>query len=164
MRNSAFYTRYAATKAAVCRRLPGRTVGREPLIQDWQVPWERGLELTELALDNVDLERRPWAAVPIRTPVSPTLYPIEADTLYFNLGSYTQVKRQPDRGAYYATRLLDEKCFELNGIKMLYSSTFLPKDRFDVIYNGAGYSRLKAKYDPDLRARTLFAKATPEIE
>lgn len=160
MRNTGFYTRYAATKAAVCRRLPGRTERREPLIQDWQVPWELGLELTELALDNVDLEDRPWAAVPIRTPASPTLYPIEADTLYFNLGCYAQVKRQPDHGDYYATRLLDEKCFELDGIKMLYSSTFLPNDRFDAIYNGAEYARLKAKYDPDLRVRTLYEKAT----
>lgn len=39
------------------------------------------------------------------------------------------------------------------------SGTFLPKERFDAIYNGAAYARLKAKYDPDLRACTLCAKA-----
>lgn len=160
MRNSGFYTRYAAAKAAVCRRLPGYMDTTEPLIQDWQVPWEQGLELTGLALGNIDLEDRPWAAVPICTPTSPTLYPIKAGTLYFNLGCYTQVRRNPDRGDFYATRLLDDKCFELDGIKMLYSSTFLPKDRFDAIYNGAEYARLKAKYDPDLKVRTLYEKAT----
>jgi len=81
MRNSGFYTRYAATKAAICNRLPGYHATTEPLIRDWQVPWERGGQLADFALDTVDLECRPWAAVPIRTPVSPTLYPIQSDTL-----------------------------------------------------------------------------------
>lgn len=160
MRNSGFYTRYAATKTAICNRLPGYQATTEPLIQDWQVPWERGGQLADFALGTVDLEGRPWAAVPIRTPVSPTLYPIQSDTLYFNLGCYTQVRRQPERGDFYATRLLDDKCFELGGIKMLYSSTFLPRDRFDAVYKGVEYARLKEKYDPELRAGTLFDKVT----
>ena len=131
----------------------------EPLIQDWQVPWEHGKTLVEFALREVELGGRPWAAVPIRTPGSPILYPIKPNTLYFNLGSYCQVDRQPEKGDYYYTKILDRKCFELGGIKMLYSSSFLSRQEFDEIYNGTEYAKLKTKYDPGQSARSLYEKA-----
>lgn len=163
-RNSGFYTKYAHVKQKSLGLLRwGYEARTEPLIQDWQVPWERGPDLIEFALDQVDLEGRPWAAVPIRTPSSPTLYPIEPDTLYFNLGSYTQVRRMPDKGDFYYTKIMDRKCFELGGIKMLYSSSFLSREEFDRIYNGAEYARLKAKYDPGQNAYSLYDKAVGNL-
>ena len=60
---------------------------------------------------------------------------------------------------FYYTRILDRKCFEFGGIKMLYSSTFLDRDEFDRLYNGIGYAALKRKYDPNGRAPNLFEKA-----
>ena len=36
---------------------------------------------------------------------------------------------------------MDRKCFDLGGIKMLYSSSFLIEPEFDLLYNGAGYRR-----------------------
>ena len=160
-RNSSFYTKYSQAKESSFKTLlrRQRPKATEPLIQDWQVPWEQGKALLDFALQEVDLEGRPWAAVPIRTPSSPTLYPIQPDVLYFNLGCYTQVHRRPDQEDYYNTKILDRKCFELDGIKMLYSSTFLPKEEFDKIYNGQEYSRLKKKYDPDQNAYSLYDKA-----
>lgn len=159
-RNSRFYTKYAQFKQNSLELLPWHSEEQtEPLIQDWQVPWERATELIDFALDNVDLEGRPWAVVPIRTPSSPTLYPIQSDTLYFNLGSYTHVKRVPDREAYYLTRIMDRKCFELGGIKMLYSSSFLSKEDFGRIYNGGAYATLKERYDPTRNAYELYDKA-----
>jgi len=160
-RNSSFYTKYSQAKEASFKNLlrHDRTKKTEPLIQDWQVPWPEGKALLDFALQEVDLGGRPWAAVPIRTPSSPTLYPIKSDVLYFNLGCYTQVHRRPDKEDFYSTKILDRKCFELGGIKMLYSSTFLSKEEFNGIYNGEEYARLKSKYDPKQNAYGLYDKA-----
>ena len=38
-----------------------------------------------------------WAAVPIRALRQPTLYPVTPGELYFNLGSYCQVRRPAGR-------------------------------------------------------------------
>jgi hypothetical protein len=34
----------------------------------------------------------------------------------------------------------------------------MTEEQFDARYNGAAYRELKAKYDPEGRARTLYAK------
>lgn len=158
-RNSSFYTKYSATKNRLLDAIRGpRDTGVEPLIQDWEVPWQHGAELIDFCIENVDLNGLPWAAVPIRTPRQPTLYPIGADELYFNLGCYCQVRRPEGKEPYHYTRIMDRKCFGLDGIKMLYSSTFLDEAEFDARFNGAAYGPLKRKYDPDGKAPTLFAK------
>jgi FAD/FMN-containing dehydrogenase len=159
-RNSGFYVRYCQWQDAWQRLLPRQSKqDKEPLIQDWEVPWEQGKALLEYALANINLGGRPWIAVPIKTPVSPTLYPIEANKLYFNLGCYCQVQKVPEQEDYYYTKILDRKCFELGGIKMLYSSSFMSRAEFDRLYNGAAYAALKKKYDPGQRAYTLYEKA-----
>jgi FAD/FMN-containing dehydrogenase len=159
MRNSGFYKRYVDAKTRLLGRLaPGRVDAEEPLIQDWEVPWEHAAELTRFALREVDLGGKPWIVTAIRTPASPTLYPIRPDTLYYNLGCYCQVRKPAGRDAYHYTRIMDRKCFDLGGIKMLYSSTFLSKAEFGRLYNGAGYEQLKARYDPAGRQRGLFEK------
>jgi FAD/FMN-containing dehydrogenase len=157
-RNSSFYTRHVARKAKIRAALGLMPLDTEPLIQDWEVPWENAGELVRTCLAEVDLGGHPWAALPIKTPRQPTLYPIEPDKLYFNLGSYCQVKRAAGKPPYHYTQLLDDRCFELGGIKMLYSSTFLDKDEFDRRFNGEAYAALKAKYDPEGNAPTLFDK------
>lgn len=158
-RNSAFYTHYVAWKDRLAQKLPGaREPDTEPLIQDWEVPWEHAEELLEFALREVRLDGRPWAAVPIRTPRQPTLYPIRPNTLYFNLGCYLQVRKPEGKPPYYYTKILDEKTFALGGIKMLYSSSFMTEEEFDARYNGEAYRELKAKYDPQGRAKTLYQK------
>jgi FAD/FMN-containing dehydrogenase len=158
-RNSGFYTRYAAWKTRMRRKIPALApAATEPLIQDWEVPWDAAGELIEFCLTRVRLEGRPWAAVPIRTPRMPTLYPIAPNELYFNLGCYCQVRRPPGREPYHYSKILDRKCFDLGGIKMLYSSTFLDPAEFDARFNGEAYRKLKAKYDPGGRAPTLYDK------
>jgi FAD/FMN-containing dehydrogenase len=157
-RNSAFYTKYVAAKRKALASLGIRDDRTEPLIQDWEVPWRHGAELIRFAIDNVDLGGRPWAAVPILAPRQPTLYPITPNELYFNLGCYCQVQRPDGMAPYHYTKILDDKCFELGGIKMLYSSTFLSETAFDALYNGGAYKKLKAKYDPAGNAQTLYKK------
>jgi FAD/FMN-containing dehydrogenase len=159
-RNSSFYTRHVARKARIRAALGLKPVGTEPLIQDWEVPWDHAEQLIRTCLDGIDLGGLPWAALPIKTPRRPTLYPIEPNEVYFNLGCYCQVQRPAGKQPYYYTRLMDDKCFELGGIKMLYSSTFLNKGEFDRRFNGEAYAALKAKYDPDGNAPTLFDKVS----
>ncbi|MGH8620816.1 MAG: FAD-binding oxidoreductase [Burkholderiales bacterium] len=158
MRNSGFYKRYTQLKHRLLGVLPQRAPDEEPLIQDWEVPWEHAEELVRCALDHVDLGGKPWIATPIRALSSSTLYPVRPGTLYFNLGCYCYVKKSPGRADFFHTRLLDRKCFDLGGIKMLYSSTFLDEPEFDRIYNGAVYRALKRKYDPYGALGTLYQK------
>jgi FAD/FMN-containing dehydrogenase len=159
LRNSGFYTRYTRWKRRLVQRLPWSVADDvEPLIQDWEVPWERAEELIEFAARETDLGGKPWVVTPIRTPAKPTLYPVEANRLYLNLGCYCRVKKVPGKADYWHTRILDDKCFALGGIKMLYSSTLLTAEQFWARYNGDAYRALKQRYDPDGRAQDLYAK------
>jgi FAD/FMN-containing dehydrogenase len=154
-RGSSFYTKYVA----VMSRLRGdRDTDSEPLIQDWEVPWENAEEMIRFALENVDLGNRPWEAVPVRSAGGATLYPIKPGALYFNLGSYCRVQRPAGMPPYHWTRVIDQHCFELGGIKMLYSSTFTDRQKFDDLYNGEAYRTLRAKYDPAGCASDLYEK------
>jgi FAD/FMN-containing dehydrogenase len=158
-RNSSFYTKYVGRKERFRKWLPGaKPPTTEPLIQDWEVPWKNGAELIDFCLREVDLQGRPWAAVPIFTRQTPTIYPIEANRLYFNLGCYCQVEKPEGKGDYYYTRIMDDKCFELGGIKMLYSSTLLDREEFDRRFNGDEYAELKRKYDAGGDAEWLYDK------
>jgi FAD/FMN-containing dehydrogenase len=157
-RNSAFYTKYVATKNKLLGSIGIHDNTLEPLIQDWEVPWASAEELIRFCLAEVKLEGRPWAVVPIVAPRQPTLYPIKPNELYFNLGCYLQVRRAEGKPPYHYTKILDRKCFELGGIKMLYSSSFLSEPEFDALYNGAAYRALKAKYDAAGNAQTLYRK------
>ncbi len=159
MRRSGFYKRYSVFKNRLLSALPWRAREREePLIQDWEVPWEKAAELMRFAMSEADLSGKPWIATPIRPGRAPTLYPVAAGELHFNLGCYCQVRKRPDKGDYYYTKVIDRKCFDLGGVKMLYSSTFLDEDEFNRIYNGAAYAALKSKYDPEGKLKTLYDK------
>ena len=160
LRNSGFYARYRLFVNGLERMLGRKqTSDYEPLIQDWQIPWEQAAEFVQFINDEIDIQDRPWVAGPIVTPRTPTNYPIRANTLYLNVGCYCSAKKPRADIDYYYTRILDRKCFELGGVKMLYSSSFLDRDEFERIYNGGGYSELKTKYDAAGRAPTLFEKA-----
>ena len=160
LRSSGFYNRYVATKNRIRRLFPWfHRRHDEQLIQDWEIPWENAVDFIRFALEHVDIQGQPWVAVPIRTPRVPTNYPVRSDTLHLNVGCYCLTEKPSAEVDFYYTRILDRKCFELGGIKMLYSSTFLDREEFDRYYNGEGYAALKAKYDPAGIAPTLFEKA-----
>jgi len=112
------------------------------LIQDWEVLWPQAKDFLDYALEHVDFRGKPWLACPIIPASSPTLYPIKCDEMYFNLDSYCYIKTNVEHGKYYSTKLLDARCFQLGGIKMLYSSTFIDQEYFDLIYNGSEYLQL----------------------
>lgn len=132
---------------------------REELIQDWIVTWGNARELFEYAVHTACLEGKPWMPTPITTNFSATLYPLEKNTLYFNLGSYTFTSTVNPEVTYIATRMIDEKCFSLGGIKMLYSTSFFERPQFDMSFNGLEYTHLKAKYDSNNLLGNLYLKA-----
>ena len=156
MRNSAFYTKYINWKK---KMFGEKNNNQERLIQDWEVPWSKAEELTNFAFDNINLGKNPWLVVPIKVVSSNTIYPLKKNELYYNLGCYCYVDKPINKEPYYYTKIMDKKCFNLNGLKMLYSSTFLSKEEFDKIYNGKEYNKLKKKYDPSGRFPALFEKA-----
>ena len=160
LRSSKFYNRYCAVKNRWLERFNlNKDDGTEQLIQDWEVPWDQAQALIDFALDKVDLHDQPWVALPLRTPRKPTLYPVEANTLYFNLGCYCLTQRPRDDTPFYYTKIMDRQCFDLGGLKMLYSSTFVDEAEFNQIYNGNAYAALKQKYDPQGFLPTLQTKA-----
>jgi FAD/FMN-containing dehydrogenase len=157
MRSSAFYTRYLAwqEKSGVAKQQEDL----EKLIQDWEVPWKHAKKLLDFALDNLDLDGKPLMTAPTKTAHQNTLYPMPLGELYLNLGSYNFVKRRPEHPPYHHTRIMDEFTFAHDGIKMLYSSTFMDEKEFDARYGGKAYRTLKKKYDPKSLAPTLYQKA-----
>jgi FAD/FMN-containing dehydrogenase len=159
MRSSGFYKRYTALKHRVRGFLGvNENSTLEPLIQDWELPWEHTEEFLRYALEQVDQQGQPWIAVPIRTPNRPTNYPVRPGALYCNIGSYCHTYKPRQDIDFYYTRILDHKCFELGGIKMLYSSSFVKPEEFSRIYNGEAYAELKQKYDPGYQFGDLYEK------
>ncbi|HUC20692.1 MAG TPA: FAD-binding oxidoreductase, partial [Candidatus Polarisedimenticolaceae bacterium] len=161
MRNSGFYARSAALQGKLAAKLPfipGEDENLELLIQDWEVPWKHAEALLSFAFDNLDLAGRPLMSAPVKTPGLATSYPMDKNQPYLNLGSYSFVKKQPGKPAYHSTKIMDKFTFAHDGIKMLYSTTFLSEAEFKRIYNDATYRKLKAKYDPNKLLPTLYEK------
>ncbi len=162
LRHSAFYSRYAGWRKAVIETLRLRGGGSdrvERLIQDWEVPWRHAPDLLDFVLETVDLNGKPLMVAAVRVPESAPLYPMKRGELYVNVGSYNFVRTKPGQAPYDATRAIDEFCFAHDGIKMLYSTTFLDEDEFRRHYGGDAYLALKEKYDPRRVLPTLFEKA-----
>lgn len=160
IRNSGFYSQYDRLNL----KLPfvkneAKDAEFEHLIQDWEVPWKYGKALLNFIFKTVDLNNKPLALVMVKIPKPATNYPLKPNKLYLNVGSYSFIKRHPGQEKFDATRAIDDFTFKHQGLKMLYSSTFASKSKFDQVYNGTEYSKLKQKYDPKGLTPTLFEKA-----
>ncbi len=158
IRNSGFYARLERWQGKL-PFLPEPEADLEKLIQDWEVPIDKGKELLDFALENIDLDGKPLMCGVINTPGKASCYPFKPGKNYFNLGSYNLIRRKPGTPKYEATKRIDQRCFELSGIKMLYSSSFIEKSDFNKRYNGKEYARLKRRYDPKKLLPELYEKA-----
>jgi hypothetical protein len=154
------YMRYLNLKRAIksALKIPSGDSQTEPLIQDWEVTFDKGKEFFQYCQDNVPLGKYPWVVVPIKPRTRAPLYPLQPGELYLNIGCYCHVPKSKTGGQYHYTKLLDKKCFSMNGIKMLYSSTFLDETTFYNIYGGDAYARVKQQYDPGGLKSRLFEK------
>jgi hypothetical protein len=160
LRNSSFYTRYTKLNLTLpFVKDDAKDEQLEHLIQDWEVPWKYAKSLLNFIFETVDLNKKPLAIVLVKIPKAATNYPLTPHKLYLNVGSYSFIKRKPGQERFDATKAIDAFCFSHEGLKMLYSSTFVSKAKFDQVYNGKDYAKLKEKYDPQGLVPTLFEKA-----
>jgi FAD/FMN-containing dehydrogenase len=147
--------RYGLTDALTRKRhLPSR----EAVIQDVEIPVERGAEFLRYFAANVGMSPVWMCPLRLRGARSWPLYPLEPGEVYVNFGFWGTVPLPGDRADGYYNRLVEDEVSLLGGHKSLYSTSFYPKDEFDQLYNGEAYRALKRAYDGGGRLLGLYEK------
>jgi FAD/FMN-containing dehydrogenase len=149
----------------------GRGRPREAVIQDVEIPVERGAEflrffarrvgmspvwMCPLRLRGTDPGGRP-PGTPRRDAGWP-LYPLRPGQVYVNFGFWGTVALPPGAQDGYYNRLVEDQVAALDGHKGLYSTSFYSEDDFWEHYNGVEYGQLKQEYDGDGRLASLYEK------
>jgi len=129
--------------------------GSESVIQDVDVPIERGGEFREFLLREIGIT--PVWVCPFRTSEETYhLCPLKPNQLYVNFGFWDMVPTTYGSGHY--NRLIEHKIAELGGVKGLYSASYYDRETFWSIYDKVRYDQLKGKYDPGGVFPDLYAK------
>ena len=133
----------------------------ERVVQDVEIPLEGTAGFLSWFLQNVPIE--PVWLCPLRMrrdPIGPSswpLYPLKPGRTYVNVGFWSVVSSTP--GAPGATnRRIEDRVTAAAGHKSLYSDSYYTPAAFDGLYGGADYRALKARYDPNDRLLSLYAK------
>jgi len=129
---------------------------QEPVIQDVEVPVERGAAFLEFFHDRVGMT--PVWMCPLRSAGRWPLYPLEPGKLYVNFGFWGMVPLPRGQFDGYHNRLIENSVHELDGHKSLYSTSFYARERFWKLYNGDAYWPVKREYDPSGRLLDLYDK------
>jgi FAD/FMN-containing dehydrogenase len=149
------------TRTGVIWPLVGTFYPTESVIQDVEVPIEHAVEFAEF-LDR-EIGIRPFWICPVKTFDRASkfpLYPVDTDTLYVNFGFWDIVPSKEAPG--FLNRKVEEKTTALNGIKMLYSSSYYSRKEFERAYNLTQADLLKAKYDPGHVFKNLYDKCVKD--
>lgn len=139
------------------RLLIGSRGKQESVIQDVLIPIGEADKF--LAFLQKDILIKPIWICPMQLTAMGQLYsfcPLGRDTLYMDFGFWGSVESVYPPGHF--NRMIEKKAVELGGLKSLYSSSFYSEDEFWSIYNAELYKSLKAKYDPNQRLSSLYAK------
>ena len=114
------------------------------------MPVERAAELHgRLRPRGTDRAGLVLPAAPARARRDPgTLYPLDPDVLYVNVGFWSSVALEPGEPDGTHNRLIEDLVDSLGGRKSLYSTSFYEEDEFWRLYNGPAYGVLKKTYDP----------------
>ncbi|MEV4097622.1 FAD-binding oxidoreductase [Streptosporangium saharense] len=129
---------------------------QESVIQDIEVPVERGAEFLDFFHDKVGME--PVWMCPLRSTGQWPLYPLEPGRLYVNFGFWGTVPLPRGQFDGYYNRLIERRVHELEGHKSLYSTSFYSEDEFWQFYNGTAYWPVKRAYDAGGRLLDLYDK------
>jgi len=134
---------------------------REPVIQDVEIPVERGAEFLRYFAANVGMSPVWMCPLRLRGEQAWPLYPLQPGEAYVNFGFWGTVplpagRADPAYGHY--NRLVQDEVAWLNGHKSLYSTSFYAEDEFYRRYNGAAYHALKRAYDGEGRLLGLHEK------
>jgi FAD/FMN-containing dehydrogenase len=155
----AFDRRYGLTDTLNANR---RAPAREAVIQDVEIPVERGAEFLRFFAEQVGM--RPVWICPLRLRGAGPgerpwpLYPLRTGQVYVNFGFWGTVALPPGAADGYYNRRVEDVVTELGGHKGLYSTSFYTEEEFWACYNGAEYAKLKQDYDGDGRLAGLYDK------
>ncbi len=144
---------------------------REYVIQDVEVPVERGVDFLRFFADRVGMS--PVWLCPLRLRGTAPgeqpggaprgelpwpLYPLRAGQVYVNFGFWGTVPLPPGAADGYFNRQVEDEVTRLGGSKGLYSTSFYSQDEFSERYNGQRYAELKREYDSGGRLAGLYEK------
>jgi FAD/FMN-containing dehydrogenase len=132
--------------------------GNEDVIQDVEIPVERGAEFLRFFAAEVGMS--PVWLCPLRLRGQRTwpLYPMRPGQVYVNFGFWGTVGLPPDQSDGYYNRKIEDEVTRLGGHKGLYSTSFYSPEEFWARYNGSEYAQLKRTYDADGRLADLYDK------
>jgi FAD/FMN-containing dehydrogenase len=143
----------------------------EDVIQDVEIPVERGAEFLRFFADRVGMS--PVWMCPLRLrgtgpggrpPGTPSgeptwpLYPLRAGQVYVNFGFWGTVALPPGAADGHYNRQIEDQVTALGGHKGLYSTSFYSEEEFWARYNGPEYAALKRDYDQQGRLAGLYEK------
>jgi FAD/FMN-containing dehydrogenase len=131
---------------------------REMVVQDVEIPVDRGQEFLEFFEANVAMSPVWMCPLQLRGQRRWPLYPLEPGELYVNFGFWGTAPLPAGRQDGYYNRMVEEEVSALGGHKSLYSTAFYSEDEFRSRYNGAAYDQLKTEYDGDGRLLGLYDK------
>jgi FAD/FMN-containing dehydrogenase len=151
----AFDQKHGLTAALYGRRHQPQ---REMVIQDVEIPVERGQEFLEFFARSVRMNPVWLCPLRLRGDRSWTLYPMQPGEVYVNFGFWGAVPLPPGKRDGYYNRMVEEEVSALDGHKSLYSTSFYSEEEFRSRYSGAEYDKLKAEYDGSGRLLGLYDK------
>jgi FAD/FMN-containing dehydrogenase len=131
---------------------------REAVIQDVEIPVERGAEFLRYFAENVRMSPVWMCPLRLRGDRSWPLYPLQPGEVYVNFGFWGTVPLPAGRQDGYYNRLVEDEVAGLGGHKSLYSTSFYSEEEFYEKYNGDAYKALKHAYDGDGRLLGLYEK------
>src|SRR6266571_2249055 len=131
---------------------------REAVIQDVEIPVERGAEFLRFFQQKVGMSPVWMCPLRLRGERVWPLYPLRPGEVYVNFGFWGTVPLAAGRADGYHNRLVEDEVTRLDGHKSLYSTSFYAEDDFYRLYNGEAYRALKRAYDGEGRLLGLYEK------
>ena len=131
---------------------------REMVIQDVEIPVERGREFLEFFARSVQMTPVWLCPLRLRGDRVWTLYPMQPGEVYVNFGFWGAVPLPPGKTDGYYNRMVEEEVSALDGHKSLYSTAFYSEEEFRRRYSGDSYDKLKGEYDGAGRLLGLYDK------
>jgi FAD/FMN-containing dehydrogenase len=131
---------------------------RERVIQDVEIPVERGAEFLRFFQEKVGMSPVWMCPLGLRGERIWSLYPLRPGEVYVNFGFWGTVPLPAGQADGYYNRLVEDEVARLNGHKSLYSTSFYAEDEFYRRYNGEAYRALKGAYDGEGRLLGLYEK------
>lgn len=127
----------------------------ESVIQDIGIPPVNWKKYLDFLLNDVRI--LPIWLCPFLGSSDFKLFPLENKT-YLDFGFWGDVPKSEEGTKW--NRLVEQKTFEMKGIKSLYSDVTYTEDEFWRNTDREAYEKVKKKYDPEGRLKTLYEKVT----